>query len=187
MEKAIDFLIKYWYVFVAVVAVLVIAMIASLGVMIYGQSLHVDVDEIDGVYGMNGKRNTKITFDNTTTEAVIEVLDGMKYQGSEKGSSSSYETYVCVKMVNGDEYRIKYCDDGNVYITGGSARSGRYINSKNDEAMSNIIKIVKALERNNGKDSESNSSAAGSAASSSAASTDSDSQSLTVSVNSVEQ
>ncbi len=156
MEKIVDFVIKYKAVLIGIVVVLFLAMIASLGFMIYNQSLHIDPDKIAGVYGMNGKRNTKITFDNTTTEAVLAAVDGMKYDGSDKGKSGSYETYVCIEMIDGTEYRIKYCDSTGVYVTGGSARDGKYVNADRD-SMADIIAITSTLEKKNGKDAESTS------------------------------
>ena len=182
MEKMIDFFIKYKLVVFGIVIIMFVAMIASLCVLIYNQSLHIDRDDIAGVYGMNGKHNTKITFDDTTYDAVLEAIDGMKYDSGKKGTSSSYETYVCIEMVDGTKYRIKYCDTSTVYISDGDARVGSYINKSNSEAMSNIIKILKALEDNHGSGTNSNTDITSSTTSSSTVNSN-----QTASANSVEQ
>ncbi len=192
MEKIIDFVVKYKALIVGVVVILFIAMIASLGLMIYNSTLRIDQTEIAGVYGMNGKRNTKITFDDATTDAVLKAVEGMKYDGADKGDSARYQTYVCIEMTDGTKYQIKYCDASSVYIYG-AARVGRYVNTSDADAMADILAIVKALEKKNGANTESTSSGAASSGAASSGAFESgvssvaEGASQNVSVNSVEQ
>ncbi len=180
MQKAIEFIIKYKAVLIGIVVILFIAMIASLGMMIYNSTLRIDETEIVGVYGMNGKRNTKITFDDATTDAVLAAVKGMKYDGADRGVSNSYETYVCIEMEDGTKYSIKYCDSTSVYISTGAARIGRYVNKEDTKAMSDILAITKALEKRNSSNAV-NSSSSGAASSVEASSN------VSSAVNSVEQ
>ncbi len=181
MEKIIDFIIKYKAVVIGIVVILFVAMFASLGVMIYGNTLRIDDTEIAGVFGMNGKNQTKIVFDDATTDAVLAAIKGMVYDGADKGKSSNYETYVCIEMTDGTKYSIKYCDAQSVYISGGNARTGKYVNKRDEKAMSDIIAITTALESKNGSGADKTSSTASGSTQSAASSAASSA------VNSVEQ
>ena len=186
MEKFFDFIVKYKAVVIAGVVILFVAMIAALGMMIYNSTLRIDETEIAGVYGMNSRNNTKITFDNVTADAVIKAVNGMKYDGTDNGLSAKYKTYVCIEMIDGTKYHIKYCDSSSVYISQGAARIGRYVNTDNSEAMSDILAITSALEEKYGPNSESVSSDATSSTVSDSVSSATENTDLSA-VNSVEQ
>lgn len=151
MEKIVDFIVKYRILLISIVAVMLFAMIGSLAFLVYNSTLHIDTEQVSGVYGMNGVRNTKIIFDDETVEAVLNSVKDMKYDGTDKGVSGSYQTYVCIEMTNGKQYHIKYCDSTGVYISKGAARIGRYT------CTDDILKITYALERKNGANADSQS------------------------------
>ena len=144
MEKIFDFIVKYKDYLIGLLVLAVLVAAATLVFLVYNSTLHVDETEISSIYGANGVKSTKIEFDDATAEAVRNSLNGMKYDGSDKGNIDIFQTYICVEMTDGKVYHIKYCDSEHVYITKGARRIGRYT------CPDELIAISKALEEKKG-------------------------------------